>query len=75
MMRDCPNRKRVMVTHDGYVSTSDDGKADAPSNEESEENNEVSMDGYEPAINCKNLMVQRIPEDRIHNQGQRWNIF
>jgi hypothetical protein len=30
MKRDCPNRKRVMLTHDGYVSASDVEKADAP---------------------------------------------
>jgi hypothetical protein len=29
--RDCPNRKRVMLTHDGYVSASDDEKANASS--------------------------------------------
>jgi hypothetical protein len=28
MKCDCPNRKRVMLTHDGYVSASDDEKAD-----------------------------------------------
>jgi hypothetical protein len=33
------------------------------------------MDGYELAANLKNLMVQRVPEDRIPDQGQRWNIF
>jgi hypothetical protein len=75
MKRDCPNRKRVMLTDDGYVSASDDEKADAPSSEESEENNEVIMDGYELAANFKNLMAQRIPEDRIYAQGQCWNIF
>jgi hypothetical protein len=51
MKRDCPNRKRVMLTHDGYVSASDDEKADASSSEESEENNEVIVDGYELAAN------------------------
>jgi hypothetical protein len=75
MKRDCPNRKRVMLTHDGYVSASDEEKADASSSEESEENNEVIVDEYELAANCKNLMVQRVPEDCIHEQGQRWNIF
>jgi hypothetical protein len=75
MKRDCPNRKRVMLTHDGYVSASDDEKADASSSEESEENPKVIVDGYELAANLKNLMVQRVPEDRIPDQGQRWNIF
>jgi hypothetical protein len=75
MKRDCPNRKRVMLTHDGYVSASDDEKADVSSSEESEETPEVIVDGYELAANFKNLMVQRVPEDRIHDQGQRWNIF
>jgi hypothetical protein len=65
----------VILTHDGYVSASDDEKADAPSSEESEENTEVIVDGYELAANLKNLMVQCVPEDRIHDQGQRWNIF
>jgi hypothetical protein len=46
-----------MLTHDGYVSASDDEKADASSSEESEENNEVIVDGYELAVNCKNLIV------------------
>jgi hypothetical protein len=45
MKRDCRNRKWVMLTHNGYVSASDDEKADAPSSEESEENNEVIVDG------------------------------
>jgi hypothetical protein len=75
MKRDCPNRKRVMLTHDGYVSASDDEKADASSSEESEENPKVIVDGYELAANLKHLMVQRVPEDRIHDQGQHWNIF
>jgi hypothetical protein len=75
MKRDCPNRKRVMLTHDGYVSASDDEKVDASSSEESEKNPEVIVDGYELAANFKNLMVHRIPEDRIHDQGQHWNIF
>jgi hypothetical protein len=75
MKRDCPNRKRVMLTHNGYVSASDDEKADAPSSEESEENTEVIVDEYELAANLKNLMVQHVPEDHIHNQEQRWNIF
>jgi hypothetical protein len=57
------------------MSVSDDEKADASSSEESEENNEVIVDGYELAANCKNLMVQRVTEDRIHRQGQRWNVF
>jgi hypothetical protein len=64
-----------MLTHDGYVSASDDEKADASSSEDSEDNPEVIVDGYELAANFKNLMVQRVPEDRIHDQGQRWNIF
>jgi hypothetical protein len=75
LKRDCPNRKRVMLTHDGYVSASDDEKADAPSSEEFEENTEVIVERYELATTLRNLMVQRVPEDRIHNQGQRWNIF
>jgi hypothetical protein len=53
MKRDCPNRKRVMLTDDGYVSASDDEKADASSSEESEENPKVIMDGYELAANLK----------------------
>jgi hypothetical protein len=60
MKRDCPNRKRVMLTHDGYVSASDNEKGDASSSEESEENNEVIVDGYKLAANCKNLMVQQL---------------
>jgi hypothetical protein len=75
MKHDGPKRKRVMLTHDSYVSASDDEKADVSSSEESEENNKVIVDGYELAANCKNLMVQRVPEDRIHDQGHRWNIF
>ena len=27
------------------------------------------------APNCINLMVQRVPADRLAGQGQRWNIF
>jgi hypothetical protein len=64
-----------MLTHEGYVSASDDEKADAPSSEEFEENTEVIVDRYELATNLRNLMVQCVPEDRIHNQGQHWNIF
>ena len=75
MRRDCPNKKRVLLTQDGYVSASDEEKAAESSSEESEDNGEVSVDGYELAANCKNLMVQRVPEDRIEGQGQRWNIF
>jgi hypothetical protein len=75
MKRDCPNRKRVMLTHDGYVSASDDEKADAPSSVEFEENTEVIVDGYELATNLKNIMVQRVLEDRIHDQGHHCNIF
>jgi hypothetical protein len=70
MKRDCPNRKRLMLPHDGYVSASDDEKADASSSEESEENPEVIVDGYELAANLKNLMVHHVPEDRIPDQGQ-----
>jgi hypothetical protein len=33
------------------------------------------VDGYELAANLKNLMVKRVLEDRIHDQGQHWNIF
>jgi hypothetical protein len=71
MKHDCPNRKRVMLTHDGYVSASDDENVDASSSEGSEENHEVIVDGYKLAANLQNLMVQRVPEDRIHDQGQR----
>jgi hypothetical protein len=75
MKRDCSNRKRVMLTYDVYVSASDDEKADASSSEESKENPEVIVDGYELAANLKNLMVQHIREDCIPDQGQHWNIF
>jgi hypothetical protein len=40
-----------MLTHNDYVSASDDEKADALSSEESEENPELIMDGYELAAN------------------------
>jgi hypothetical protein len=75
MKLDCPNRKRVMLTHDGYVSTSDDEKADASSSVESEENNEVIVDGYELAANCKNLMVQHVPEDSYTDKGSAGIYF
>ena len=74
MRCECPNAKRVMLTQDGYISASDEEKADEPSSEKSDDN-EVSVDGYELAANCTNLMVQRVPADRIEGQGQRWNIF
>ena len=73
MRRECPNAKRVMLTKDGYVT--DDENLDESSSEKSEDNDKVSVDGYELAANCKNLMVHRVPEDRIEGQGQRWNIF
>ena len=71
MRRECPNKKRVMLTQDGYVSASDDDQAE-PSTEESEEINAYPDD---VGPNCTNLMVQRVAADRIEGQGQRWSIF
>ena len=72
MRRDCPNSKRVLLTQDGYVSASDEEKSAGSSSDEAEE---TEVDGYELAAKCKNLMVQRVPEDRIEGQGQGWEIF
>ena len=69
MRRECPNRKRVLLTEDGYVSASDDEKIDEPSSEKSKEDDLVSVNGYEAAAHLQNLMVQRVPKDRIEGQG------
>jgi hypothetical protein len=74
MRHDWPNTKRVMLTQDGYVSASDEERS-GKSSSESKDNVKMSMDGYELAANCKILMMQRVPENRIKGQGQRWNIY
>ena len=50
MRRECPNKKRVMLTQDGYVSASDDDQADSPSDESAED---IYPDDVTP--NCTNL--------------------
>ena len=74
MRRECPNAKRVMLTQDGYISASDEENIDEPSSENSDDN-KVDVYPEDAAPNCKSLMVQRVPDDRIEGQGQRWNIF
>ena len=64
MRRKCPNKKRVMLTQDGYVSASDDDQAD-PTTEESEEVESVDVYPGDVTPNCTNLMVQRVTADRI----------
>jgi hypothetical protein len=63
-----------MLTQDGYVSASDEERS-GKSSSESKDNVKMSMNGYELAANCKILMMQRVPENRIKGQGQRWNIY
>jgi len=75
LKRDCPNTKRVMLTQDGYVSASDDETVADSSREESKEQDTVDVYPEDAAPNCINLMVQRVPADRIEGQGQRWTIF
>ena len=53
MRRECPNRKRVLLTQDGYVSASDEEKVDESSSEKSEDNEQVDVDGYGLAANLK----------------------
>ena len=74
MMRDCPNKKKVLLTHDGYISTSDDEKnADIPADVSEEHGTDVYPDDVAP--HSMKLMVQRVAADRIEGQGQRCNIF
>ncbi|KQJ88884.1 hypothetical protein BRADI_4g21912v3 [Brachypodium distachyon] len=68
MRRDCPNTKLVMLTQDGYVSASDDDKGDVPSSVESEDHDNFDVYPEDAAPNCTNLMVQRVPEDRIEER-------
>ena len=75
MRRDCPNKKRVLLTQDGYVSASDDDKVADSSREGSEEVEAVDAYPSDAPLICTNLMVQRVTADRIEDSGQRWSIF
>ena len=57
MRRDCPNKKKVLLTDDGYISTSDDEKnADVPTDVSEEHGTDVYPDDVDP--HSMNLMVQ-----------------
>ena len=62
MKRDCPNAKRVMLTQD-------EEKADDSSSEKEADDNNVDVYPEDVAPNCRNLMVQRVSQDRLEGQG------
>ena len=73
MRRDCPNKKKVLLTDEGYISTSDDEQEAVPADVSEEQETDVYPGDIAP--NSMNLMVQRVAADRIEGQGQRWSIF
>jgi hypothetical protein len=74
MRRACPNTKRVTLTQEGYISASDDEHVDDSPGDASEDHG-TDVYAADVALNCTNLMVQRVLADRIEGQRQRWNIF
>ena len=73
MRHECPNRKWVLLTQDGYVSASDEERVDESSSEKSEDNEQVYVDGYALAANLKNLMVQHVPVEELSQE--QWQLL
>ena len=71
---DCPNKKRVLLVNDGYVSEDKiDSESDEPKEGESESNPIMCYPLDYDDLPC--IMVQRAKEDQIPSSGQRWKIF
>jgi hypothetical protein len=74
MRRDCPNAKKILLTHDGYISASDDEEVTDPTSEKSEEVDHL-LDGYELTVNCKKNLVKRVQADIIEDKGRGGLFF
>ena len=67
---DCPNKKRVLLVNDGYVSEDKiDSESDEPKEGESESNPIMCYPLDYDDLPC--IMVQRAKEDQIPSSGQR----
>lgn len=74
MTKDCPNQRKVLLTHDGYATVS------SISNEsESEKSDEEHQDDdpiiCEPPLGGVNILTQKVQSEETKTKGQRWSLF